>query len=206
MTEKALHIAVFVSGRGSNFRALDAAMQDGRLDADVALVVSSSEGSGALDYARERGYATLVVSHADPAVAERTLLAALREHGVTFVALAGYLKRIPADVVAAYRHRIVNIHPALLPSFGGAGMYGHHVHEAVLAAGCRVSGATVHVVDEEYDRGPIVAQRCTDVLPGDTPDTLAARVLTVEHDLYWRAIQLFATHRVRITDSTLTIL
>ena len=97
--------------------------------------------------------------------------------------LAGYLKLVPPAVIARYRDRIVNMHPALLPAFGGRGMYGHHVHEAVLASGARESGATVHLVDEEYDRGAILAQGRVPVLPGDTPDRLAARVLEVEHRL-----------------------
>ena len=96
------------------------------------------------------------------------------------------------------RDRISNIHPALLPSFGGHGMFGHHVHEAVIASGAKVSGATVHLVDEEYDRGPIVAQRCVPVLPNDTPDTLAERVLVIEHELYPMTLKAFSEGRVRI--------
>ena len=104
-------------------------------------------------------------------------------HRVDLLVLAGYLKLVPAAVIARYRGRIVNVHPALLPAFGGRGMYGHRVHEAVLASGARESGATVHLVDEEYDRGAILAQGRVPVLPGDTPDRLAARVLEVEHRL-----------------------
>jgi phosphoribosylglycinamide formyltransferase-1 len=102
------------------------------------------------------------------------------------------MKRVPSRVIAAYRGRVVNIHPALLPKFGGQGMYGIHVHEAVLAAHDQVSGATVHLVDEEYDRGPIVLQRTVPVKPDDTPETLAARVLNIEHELYPEALRLFA--------------
>ena len=108
---------------------------------------------------------------------------ARRDHRVDLLVLAGYLKLVPAAVIARYRHRIVNVHPALLPAFGGPGMYGRRVHEAVLASGARESGATVHLVDEVYDRGAILAQRRVPVLPGDTPDRLAARVLEVEHRL-----------------------
>jgi folate-dependent phosphoribosylglycinamide formyltransferase PurN len=110
-------------------------------------------------------------------------LAQLERHQIDLVVLAGYLKLVPAPVVARYRDRIVNIHPALLPAHGGRGMYGHRVHEAVLAAGDRESGATVHLVDEVYDRGAILAQSRVPVLPGDTPERLAARVLDVEHRL-----------------------
>nr|WP_243665078.1 phosphoribosylglycinamide formyltransferase [Rhodothermus marinus] len=120
------------------------------------------------------------------------MLEVLRAHDVELVALAGYLKKIPDNVVAAYRNRILNIHPSLLPAFGGPGMYGRRVHEAVLNYGVRWTGATVHLVDEEYDHGPIVLQEPVPVLPDDTPETLAARVLEVEHRLYPEALRLFA--------------
>jgi len=126
------------------------------------------------------------------------MLEVLEETHSEFIALAGYLKKIPAQVIRQYRNRIVNIHPALLPSFGGAGMYGHHVHEAVIASGEKVSGATVHVVDEEYDRGPIVLQKTVAVIPDDTPDSLALKVLKVEHEIFPLALRAFAEGRVRI--------
>jgi folate-dependent phosphoribosylglycinamide formyltransferase PurN len=116
------------------------------------------------------------------------MLRALEEHGIEIVLLAGYLKLIPGDVVARYSRRMLNVHPALLPAFGGAGMYGMHVHRAVLASGARISGATVHYVDEEYDRGPIIGQWPVPVLIEDTPEALAARVLRVEHRLYPRVV------------------
>jgi phosphoribosylglycinamide formyltransferase-1 len=148
--------------------------------------VADRDGIGALERARRAGVPTRIVptrgrSQAD--VAAETL-AALEEHGVQVLFLAGYVKLLPSEVVARFRRRILNIHPALLPGFGGKGMWGHHVHEAVLASGVRLSGPTVHLVDEEYDRGSIVAQWPVPVLPGDTPETLAARVLRVEHRLY----------------------
>jgi phosphoribosylglycinamide formyltransferase 1 len=124
---------------------------------------------------------------ADPADAD-DWLHRLARHGVELVVLAGYLKLVPPAVIARYRDRILNVHPALLPAFGGRGMYGRRVHEAVLASGARESGATVHLVDEEYDRGRILAQGRVPVLPGDTPDTLAERVLAVEHRLLPAAV------------------
>jgi folate-dependent phosphoribosylglycinamide formyltransferase PurN len=127
------------------------------------------------------------------------LLAVLREHGVDFIALAGYMKKIPVEIIRAYPQRIVNIHPALLPSFSGKGLYGHSVHDAVLKQGCKVTGVTIHVVDEEYDHGPIVSQRCVLVEEGDTTDSLAERVLRMEHCLYAETLQLFAEGRVEIT-------
>ena len=123
------------------------------------------------------------------------MLNLLHEHGADFIVLAGYMKRVPREVVRAFRDRMVNIHPALLPKHGGKGMYGLHVHEAVIAARERLSGATVHYVDEEYDHGRIVLQRSVPVFAEDTPETLAARVLEVEHTLYPDAIrQLAALH------------
>ncbi len=196
-----MNIAVFASGRGSNFTAILEAIRNGTLPARVCCLVSNRSDAGALAIARAHQVPSIHHSRqqfaSDDAFAE-ALLATLRTHGADLIALAGYLKRIPTPVVAAFRDRIVNIHPALLPSFGGHGMYGHHVHEAVLAGGAKVSGATVHFVDEEYDRGPIIAQRCVPVALDDTPETLAARVLAVEHSLYPETLAAFARGRVRV--------
>ncbi len=186
-----LNLAVLVSGRGSNCRAIHHAIERGTLAARIRCILVSNDTSPIITFANDHDIPTGRVP-AEPA----DFLATLALHGVDMIALAGYLKLIPADVVRAFRNRIVNIHPALLPAFGGKGMYGHHVHEAVLAAGAATSGATVHIVDEEYDRGPIVMQREVPVEAGDTPDTLAARVLAVEHVIYAEALQLFAEHRV----------
>jgi phosphoribosylglycinamide formyltransferase-1 len=133
-------------------------------------------------------------------------LAQLAKHEVNFIALAGFMRKIPAGVVRQFHHRLVNIHPALLPSFGGKGMYGRRVHEAVLEFGCTVTGATVHFVDEEYDTGAPILQCCVPVLDDDTPETLATRVLEVEHQLYPEALQLFAEGRVRIERRRVKIL
>jgi phosphoribosylglycinamide formyltransferase-1 len=196
-----MNLAVFASGRGSNFGAILRAIDEGRLAARVTLVLSNRSDAGVLEIARAHGIAAVHCSArmfgSEDAFAAR-LLALLDDHRADLIALAGYLKHVPRPVVARYRHRIVNIHPALLPSFGGAGMYGHHVHEAVIASGARVSGATVHLVDEEYDRGPILLQRTVEVLPSDTPESLAARVLTVEHEIYPLALSALAEGRVVI--------
>jgi phosphoribosylglycinamide formyltransferase 1 len=177
--------AVFASGGGSNLQALmDGARLGGAVE--IRLVVSDRDDSGALHRARNAGVPALHVpvrGRTADDVAEETL-AALDAHDIGLVALAGYLRLVPARVTSAFRRRMVNIHPALLPAFGGSGMYGERVHAAVLAAGCRVSGATVHWVDEHYDRGGIIAQWPVPVLPQDTPASLAARVLRVEHRLY----------------------
>jgi phosphoribosylglycinamide formyltransferase-1 len=191
-----LQLAVLGSGRGSNFQAILRAIDGGRLPSTrVCLVISNNSDAGILALARSAGIPAQHLSQKqfpDEEAFADAMLGALRDHGADLIALAGYMKRVPPQVVRAYRGRILNIHPALLPKYGGQGMYGHHVHEAVIAARERVSGATVHVVDEEYDRGPVVLQRTVDVSPDDTPETLAARVLQVEHELYPEAIRQFA--------------
>jgi phosphoribosylglycinamide formyltransferase-1 len=157
----------------------------------LALLVTNNSGCGAARHARELGMPVVHVSaatHPDAGERERHLLEALHGHGVGLIALAGYMKLLPAGVIRAYSGSILNIHPALLPRFGGQGMYGIRVHEAVLAAGERESGVTVHLVTERYDEGAILAQERVPVLPGDTPEILQRRVLAKEHELYWRVI------------------
>jgi len=191
-----LSIAVFGSGAGSNFRAILTAIQQGDIPAArISLVLSNNSGAGILGIARANALPAIHLSRKqfpDERSFADTILSTLRDHGVNFIALAGYMKQVPPVVVGAYRGRIVNIHPALLPRFGGAGMYGMRVHEAVLGAGETTSGATVHYVDEEYDHGPVVLQQTVPVLPGDTPELLAARVLAAEHELYPAAIRRIA--------------
>lgn len=184
-------IAVFASGGGSNLQSLiDAFNGERDRGARVALVVADRP-CGALERASHAGIEhTLIDARAlsadDLAI---TTLAALAGARIDVVALAGYLRLVPAPVVQRYRGTMTNIHPALLPAFGGAGMYGLRVHRAVLAAGARVSGATVHAVDERYDEGRALAQWPVPVLDDDTPETLAARVLAVEHRLYPLALE-----------------
>jgi len=174
-----MRIAVAVSGRGSNLEALLRALGP-EAPARVVLVLSDRSHAAALARATEHGVQTTVL--ADPGDPGEWL-DRLERHRVDLVVLAGYLKLVPAAVVAKYRDRIVNIHPALLPAFGGPGMYGQRVHQAVLASGALESGATVHLVDEDYDRGAVLAQARVPVLPDDTPERLAERVLAAEHRL-----------------------
>lgn len=174
-----MRVAVCVSGRGSNLVALLDALGPGA-PAAVVLVLSNRADAGALEHARTRGIAAEVLAAPDDPA---DWLPRLERARVDLIVLAGYLKLVPAEVVARYRGRMLNVHPALLPRFGGPGMYGRRVHEAVLASGAAESGATVHLVDEVYDRGPILARACVPVQPDDTPDTLAARVLAAEHRL-----------------------
>lgn len=174
-----MRLAVCVSGRGSNLVALLEALRGSSL-AEVVLVLSNRSDAPALERAREWGIAAEALGDFRDGA---EWLERLGRHRTDMVILAGYLKLVPAEVIAVYRGRILNIHPAPLPAFGGPGMYGLRVHEAVLASGATQSGATVHLVDEQYDRGAILAQARVPVRPGDTPETLAARVLEAEHRL-----------------------
>ena len=196
-TRPAARIAVLASGGGSNLSALLAhfAMPDVAPIGRVVLVASDRADAGALDKARAHGVSAEVI--ADPRDGG-ALREQLRAHDVSLVVLAGYLKLVPAEVVQAWPGAVLNVHPALLPAFGGAGMYGRRVHASVVAAGVRLSGATVHFVDEAFDRGPIVAQWPVPVRPDDSPDDVAARVLAVEHRLLPRAVAAVAAGTVRL--------
>ncbi len=197
----ALHLGVLASGNGSNLQAILDAIATGQLDARVNVVISNNREAFALERAKQHCIPAVHLNHRQFPTAEdfnRAFLDLLREHEVDLVILAGYMKLIDSGIVRAYHHRMLNIHPALLPAFGGKGMYGIHVHEAVIESGVKISGVTVHVVDEQFDHGPIVLQKAVEVLDTDSPQTLAARILPEEHRLYPRAIQLFAEGRVRI--------
>lgn len=174
-----MRVGVAISGRGSNLEALLRSLGS-EAPAEVVLVLSDRRDALGLRLAQERSIPNEVLPN--PGDAE-SWLAELRRHRVDLLVLAGYLKLVPTKVINEYRGRILNIHPALLPAFGGKGMFGHRVHEAVLASGVQESGATVHLVDEIYDHGAVLAQARVPVLPGDTADRLAHRVLEVEHRL-----------------------
>ncbi len=198
---KLLHLGILASGRGSNFEAILRAIESGRLSAEARVLISNRKSAGALDVAARHGVPAAALTRKDfdsDEAFDREILRLFQKHSVDFVVLAGYLRLLTPVLVREFPNRILNIHPALLPSFGGKGMYGHHVHEAVLAHGCKVSGVTVHVVNEQYDAGPIVLQRCVPVEEGDTPDTLAARVLVEEHRAFPEALQLFAEERISV--------
>lgn len=187
-------IAVFASGGGTNLQALLDHFGAGDRGAEVALVLSDRPGTGALERAARAGVPGHVVpvsGRPDAAVTADTL-DALEGVRSDLVALAGYVRLVPREVVRRFAGRMVNVHPALLPAFGGRGMYGANVHRAVLAAGCRVSGPTVHLVNERYDEGRILAQWPVPVLDGDTVEGLAARVLRAEHALYPAAVEWLA--------------
>ncbi len=204
-----LRLGVLVSGTGTNLAALIDACRAGEVPAEVAVVVSNVPGAFALERARRAGVPAVVVDHrAFPAAAafEAALRETLEAARVGLVCLAGFLRILSPAFVGAFAGRIMNIHPALLPAFGGKGMYGERVHQAVLASGARVSGATVHFVTEVPDGGPIVLQAAVPVLDDDTPATLAARVRREELRLYPMAVRLFAEGRLRIEGSRVRIL
>lgn len=186
-------VAFLASGGGSNAEAILMAMRQPDYPAEAVLLFSNRPGAGALEKAARHGVPIEVRDHqAYPSreAFDAELLGLLRAHRPDYVCLAGYLRILGPALVRAYAGRILNIHPALLPKFGGPGMHGHHVHEAVLAAGEAESGATVHWVDEGVDSGAIILQRRVPVLPGDTAQTLAARVLVAEHQVYPEALRM----------------
>ncbi|MBC7844372.1 MAG: phosphoribosylglycinamide formyltransferase [Gemmatimonadaceae bacterium] len=198
-TQPRTRIAAFVSGGGSNFVAVHEFQRArGELAAgEVVLVISNTSGCEALARAIERGITCAVLANPKDGDA---LLSLLREHSIDVLLLAGYLALVPAAVTRAYRGKVVNVHPSLLPAFGGSGMYGRHVHAAVLASGARISGATVHFVDEVYDRGAIIAQWPVPVFEEDSPADLAARVLRVEHALLPRVVELLCAESLALDD------
>ena len=189
---------MFASGGGSNLQAiidhLDALHESA--PAEVALVVSDRVDAGALRRARDREVAAEWVPRDRP----EAIVEVLERHRIDLIALAGYLRKIPATVVSAFPGRILNVHPALLPAFGGPGMYGSRVHEAVLRSGARLSGPTVHFVSEQYDEGAIIAQWPVPVRSDDTPGTLGARVLAAEHLLYPRSVAALAAGTLSLDD------
>lgn len=205
-----IRIAILVSGhgRGSNMAAIIDACQRGEIDGQVVLVIGTRDEAPALQRATEKGVSTEVVSPSKLGEEEyaRRLLQTLGDAQVDLVCLAGFMRLLPPPVVHAYAGRVMNIHPALLPLFGGKGMYGEHVHRAVLESGMKVSGCTVHFVDESYDAGPIILQRCVPVEEEDTWETLAARVLAQEHQAYVQAVKLFAQGRLRVEGRRVRIL
>ena len=192
MVERRLRLAFLASHRGSSMRAIVAAAAAGDLAVEPVLVVSNNADAAALAFARDAGLPGLHISATRAGGAEAADIAlrdALFSAGAEWVALSGYMRKLGPATLAAYPGRIINVHPALLPKHGGEGLYGRRVHAAVLAAGETVSGPTIHLVDEEYDRGPILAQAEVEVRPDDTAETLEARVVAREPALYIETLQ-----------------
>jgi phosphoribosylglycinamide formyltransferase-1 len=196
-----LQVAVFASGGGSNFQSLIDKKEEGKLHVTFALLLGNNSKAKAFERARNHDIPTLHIAPShfeDEKKYTKKLLEELESRNIGLIVLAGYMKMIPAEVIEKYHNRIINIHPALLPSFGGQGMYGKKVHQAVLDYGAKVSGITVHFVNRDYDKGPIILQETAPVLDGDDADSLAARVLKIEHANYWRAVEAFSQGTIKM--------
>lgn len=201
-----LRLGVLLSGSGRTLQSFIDLIAAGKLPAEIAVVISDQAGVKGLERAEDAGLKTVLIRRQGTPTEQfnRRITEALRAEGVELVCLAGFLSfwQIPRD----FEGRVINIHPALLPRFGGAGFYGHHVHQAVLDAGCKISGCTVHFADNEYDHGPIIIQWTVPVLEGDDADSLADRVFEQELIAYPEAIRLFAAKRLRIEGQRVHIL
>lgn len=204
--DRPIRLAVLISGGGTTLVNILQKIRAGELRAEIAVVIASRPGIAGIERAREADLPCDIIARKSFGSVERfseAIFDRCRAANVDLVVLAGFLSliQIPSD----FTHRVLNIHPALIPAFCGRGFHGHHVHEAVLARGVKVSGCTVHFADNEYDHGPIIVQRAVPVLEDDTADTLAARVFQAECEAYPEAIRLFADGRLEITDGRLKI-
>lgn len=196
-----LKIAVLASGGGSNLQALIDAIACGSINGQIELVMTDRLGTYAIERAESHGIAAICIdrkAYSNKADFDLHLMNSLDEVHPDLIILAGYLSILSAELTHKYKGKIINIHPSLLPAFGGKGFYGHRVHEAVIKNGAKLSGATVHFVDENTDTGPIILQEAVEVLEDDTPETLAKRVLTVEHRLIVKAAELFCDKRLML--------
>jgi len=200
-----LKIAVFVSGRGSNLKALiDAQIKLRKFE--IIVVISDKKNCAAFNIADDNNIKTFSIGNGEGSISYQHLPNLLHDTGVELIVLAGFLKLIPEDVIKKYQNKIINIHPALLPSFGGKGMYGLNVHKAVYRSSAKVSGATIHFVDLSYDTGKIIAQKCVDISDVKSPEEIAERVLEVEHELLPYVVNKIAEDKVKIIDDRVSIL
>ena len=177
-----MNIAVFASGRGSNFEAVFSKIQAGEIRAKIKCLISNNPEAPALEFAKKNGISAFAIDIKSVA-STKQFLKILEDNKISLIVLAGYMKLIPNEVVERFQNKIINIHPALLPAFGGKGCYGMNVHKKVIKSGVKYTGATVHFVNNNYDEGQIIAQEIVSVLPEDTPEDVAQRVLKVEHNL-----------------------
>lgn len=204
-----LKIAVLISGGGSNLQALIDKIKVGELTAEIALIISNREKAFGLTRGKEAGIRSIVIdkkAYSEEKEATAELIHQLKQAEIDLVVLAGYLDVVPAELVQLYRHRIINIHPSLIPSFAGKGYYGRRVHEAVYSSGVKLSGATVHFVNEEVDGGPIILQEAIRLDFEDTPESIQEKVLRLEHKLLPLAVKLFAEARLRVANNRVEIL
>lgn len=201
MISSPLKLGFLASRNGTSMRAIVDAARAELLPAEPRLVVSNNRKAAALEFAAERGVPSLVIpTQSDPDAADAALCEALEAAGVELVILSGYLRHLGPRTLGRYRNRVLNIHPGLLPAFGGEGMYGRRVHEAVIAAGVTESGATIHAVDEIYDHGPMIERRTVPVPPGDTAEALEARVAAMEPGFFVETLARIASGDLRLPD------
>ena len=196
-----LKLGILASHGGTNAQAVMDNARDGTINAEVAVVVSNNASAQVLERARKAGVPGEVVNavrYPGEGEEDRALVGVLGRYGIELVVLAGYMKKLGPAMLAAFRNRIVNVHPALLPKHGGTGKYGIHVHESVITSGDTETGVTVHLVDEQYDHGRILGQTKLPVVPGDTPETLQQRVLKVEHEFYSEIIAKIANGKIKL--------
>ena len=192
-------IAVFVSGGGSNFKSIHHQIIQGNILGKIVMVFSNNPNCGAIKFAEENSIPIFIINAArypNTHTRDEFLLEACLKAEIDLICLAGFMKMLPQNIVKQYEYRILNIHPGLLPEFGGKGFYGTRVHEAVINMGKRESGATVHFVDEIYDHGPIILQKKVEVMETDTPESLAARVLKLEHELFPKVVKAFCENKI----------
>jgi formyltetrahydrofolate-dependent phosphoribosylglycinamide formyltransferase len=192
-------IAVFVSGGGSNFIAIHRQIIQGNILGKIVMVFSNNPNCGAIKFAEENSIPIFIINAArypNAYTRDKFLLETCLKAEIDLICLAGFMKMLPQNIVKQYEYRILNIHPGLLPEFGGKGFYGTRVHEAVINTGKRESGATVHFVDEIYDHGPIILQKKVEVMETDTPESLAARVLKLEHELFPEVVKAFCENKI----------
>ena len=192
-------IAVFVSGGGSNFKAIHHQIIQGNILGKIVIVFSNNPNCGAIKFAEENSIPIFIINAArypNAHTRDEFLLETCLKAEIDLICLAGFMKMLPQNIVKQYEYRILNIHPGLLPEFGGKGFYGTRVHEAVINTGKRESGATVHFVDEIYDHGPIILQKKVEVMETDTPESLAARVLKLEHELFPEVVKAFCENKI----------
>ena len=193
------NIAIFVSGGGSNFKAIFKNITQGNILAKICLVVSNNPNCSAIDFAKKKLLPTLIINkfrYQEAQYLESLLMDKLKPLNLDLICLAGYLKKIPNSIVTYYKNKIINIHPSLLPEFGGKGFYGMKVHNAVIKSKKKITGATVHFVDEKYDNGPIIIQESIIVDNNDDVTSLAKKVLKIEHSIYVEAVKAFCEGRI----------
>jgi len=201
-------LAIFVSGRGTNLLSIASQVQNGSLNAEIAVVISNRKDCKALEFADKENIPHYIVSNYTEDVFSvnfEQLIKIFIELNIDLIILAGFLKKIPIELIKNYKNKIINIHPALLPSFGGKGMYGMNVHNAVFNSSAKVSGATVHFVDEIYDNGKIIDQRAVDISDVKSAEEIAERVLKVEHQLFPDVIKKFVENKIHITEQRVFI-